>query len=69
MKVSEQDVQDKDVDSNCTPSSSLIAERSEEIVQESGTSQRLKGYFCIGIVFNLSQKVLTETEIKVLERG
>ena len=34
-----------------------------------GKSQRLKGYFCIDTVFNLSQKVLTETEIKVLERG
>ena len=29
----------------------------------------LKGYFCTDIVFSLSQKVLTETETKVLDRG
>ena len=30
---------------------------------------RRKGYFCSGTVFNLSNKVLTEDEIKVLEKG
>ena len=30
---------------------------------------RLKGTFCLETVFNLSHKVFTETEIKVLERG
>ena len=30
---------------------------------------RLKGYFCLETVFNLSKKVLTEAEIKVLEKG
>ena len=40
MKVSEQDVQDKDIDSNCTSCTGVITERSKEIVQEPGTSQR-----------------------------
>ena len=30
---------------------------------------RVSGYFCSGTVFNLSQRVLTKTEIKVLEKG
>ena len=32
-------------------------------------SSRLKDYFCFKTAFNLSKKVLTETEIKVLEKG
>ena len=32
-------------------------------------TSRLKDYFCSETVFNLSKKVLTETEIKVLEKG
>ena len=32
-------------------------------------SSCLKGYFCSKTVFNSSRKVLTETEIKVLEKG
>ena len=32
-------------------------------------SERLEGYFCSKSVFNLSKKVLTETEIRVLEKG
>ena len=30
---------------------------------------QLKGYFCSETVFNLSKKVLTEAEIKFLEKG
>ena len=30
---------------------------------------RLCGYFCSETIFNLSHRVLTDTEIKVLERG
>ena len=30
---------------------------------------RMKGYFCSDTAFNLSNKVLTEDEIKVLEKG
>ena len=39
-------------------------------IRESVTeAKRLKGYFCSKSVFNLSKKVLTETEIRVLEKG
>ena len=38
-------------------------------MQKPGKSQRLKSYFCTDTVFDLSLKVLTETEIKVLERS
>ena len=69
VKVPEQDVQDKDIYSNCTSCTGIITQGSEEIVQEPETSQRLKGYFCADPVFNLSQKALTEIKIKVLERG
>ena len=30
---------------------------------------RISGYFCSDTVFNLSHRLLTETEIKVLEKG
>ena len=30
---------------------------------------RLSGYFCSDTIFNLSWKVLTDSEIKVLEKG
>lgn len=33
------------------------------------TSQRLKGDFFVDTVFNLNQKVTTESEIKFLGRG
>ena len=29
----------------------------------------MKGYFCSDTVFNLSNKVLTEDEIKIIEKG
>ena len=32
-------------------------------------SERMKGYFCSDTVFNLSNKVLSQTEISVLEKG
>ena len=69
VKISEQDVQDKHINSNFTSCTGVITEGSERIVQKPGKSQRLKGYFCADTVFNLSQKALTATEIKVLERG
>ena len=69
VKVPEQDVQDKDIDSNCICCTGIITEGSEEIMQELGTSQRFKGYFCTGTVFNLNQKIVTETETNVLKRG
>ena len=33
------------------------------------SNDRISGYFCSGTVFNLSEKVLTDIEIKVLEKG
>ena len=62
MKIPEQDVQDKYIDSNCTSCTGVITERSEKIVRKPGKSQRLKGYFCADTVFNLNQKILTATE-------
>ena len=32
-------------------------------------NERLEGYFCSKSVFSLSKKVLTETEIRILEKG
>ena len=32
-------------------------------------SERIKAYFCSDAVFNLSHKVLSQTEISVLEKG
>ena len=40
------------------------AEKSPEIV-----NLKLKCYFCFQTAFNLSRNVLTETEIRVLEKG
>ena len=69
VKTPEQDVQDKYIESNCTSCTGIITEGSERIVQKPVKSQSIKGYFCADTVFNLSQKVLTANEIKVLERG
>ena len=33
------------------------------------SERRLEGYFSSGTVFNLSRKVLTDTEIRILEKG
>ena len=30
---------------------------------------RLSGFFCLDTVFNLNKRVLSETEIKMLEKG
>ena len=32
-------------------------------------TSRLNGYFCLEAVFNLSKKILTEAEVKVIEKG
>ena len=34
-----------------------------------GQYTRISGYFCSDIVFNLSRRMLSEDEIKVLEKG
>ena len=53
--------------------SNLSENQEYEQVSQSGDSiaesSLLKDYFCSTTVFNLSKKVLTETEIKVLEKG
>ena len=69
VKIPEQDVQDKYIDSNCTSCTGVITQGSKRTVQKPGKSQKLKDYFCADTVFNLSQKVLTATKIKVLEKG
>ena len=55
--------------SNCTPSSEKSVEVLEKEVQSPVTSKRLKGYFYLDTVLNLSKKVLPEPEIGVWERG
>ena len=43
---------------------------SEEVDQQNTTYEnRLTGYCCLDTVFNLSKKVLSDAEIKVLEKG
>ena len=48
---------------------------SEELQRKSpskasnNSNDRISGYFCSDTVFNLSEKVLTDIEIKVLEKG
>ena len=44
-------------------------EQTPEIRDSVAETKCLKGYFCSKSVFNLSKKVLTETEIRVLEKG
>ena len=45
----------------------------EELEREQSTSitnsDRISGYFCPETVFNLSKKVLSDMEIKILEKG
>ena len=50
-------------------SNQLEFEQTPEIRGSVTEANRLKGYFCSKSVFNLSKKVLTETEISVLEKG
>ena len=48
-----------------------IKEQVNESFQNSYTASesRLTGYFCLETIFDLSHRVLTDTEIKVLEKG
>ena len=54
VKITEQDVLDEYIDSNCTPYTGIITKGSKRIVQKPGKSPRLKGYFVADTVFNLS---------------
>ena len=48
-----------------------IKEQANESYQNSYTTSksRLTGYFCSETIFNLSHRVLTDAEIKLLEKG
>ena len=50
-------------------SNQLEFEHTPEIRDSATEANRLKAYFCSKSVFNISKKVLTETEISVLENG
>ena len=52
--MSEQEVQDKDIDRSCTSCAGTITEGSKEVMQEPVTNPRLKGYFCADTIFNLN---------------
>ena len=44
--------------------------KKKELDQQNTTYEnRLTGYFCSDTVFNLSKKVLSDAEIRVLEKG
>ena len=51
-----------------THGKSTSCSKAEQIAPPAN-SKKLKGYFCSGTVFNLSNKVLSQTEISVLEKG
>ena len=38
-------------------------------ITENTSSNRLKGHFCSDTIFNLSHRVLSDAEIKILEKG
>ena len=48
---------------------SSTSEKNSEAIGSLTEDGRLKGFFCSKTVFNLSKKILTEAEIKVLEKG
>ena len=39
------------------------------IISITGDESRLIGYFCLDTIFNLSNRVLSDNEIKALEKG
>ena len=41
----------------------------ETAIEPRSIKGHLKGYFCSDVVFNFSNKVLSETEISVLSKG
>ena len=48
---------------------SLLKRKKNTLKAANVINERLEGYFCSKTVLNLSKKVLTETEIRVLEKG
>ena len=69
--ISNLDLQfDKQVTNKVSNIDLSIQQEFEQILEITGSVtevDRLKGYFCSKSAFNLSKKVLTETEINVLE--
>ena len=56
----------------CTQDKEILSilEELEQVQSTSITnSDRISGYFCSDTVFNLSKKVLSDMEIKILEKG
>ena len=48
---------------------SFTSQENSEVIGSFTEDGRLKEFFCSKTVFNLSEKLLTEAEIKVLEKG
>ena len=49
---------------------SILQDLQQNLSSETNSSsKRIDGYFCSGTGFNLSSKVLTDTEINILEKG
>ena len=57
------------VDSNETSGRGLSDKSNSVPLGRVGDDDRLKGYFCSDVVFNLSHRVLSELEIEVLGKG
>ena len=61
----------------CTPGENTVPLESAQNINNSFACPRygvrskghLEGYFCSDTVFNLSQKVLTDTDIRILQKG
>ena len=56
----------------CTQDKEILSilEKLEQVQSTSITgSDRISGYFCSDTVFNLSKKILSDMEIKILEKG
>ena len=47
----------------------ILVELQKPIKGAIGENDRLEGYFCSDTVFNLSNRVLSDSEIKLLEKG
>ena len=47
-----------------------IASQPQQCIRSNGDNEsRIEGYFCLDSAFSLSNKVLTQVEISVLEKG
>ena len=60
---------EKDQNKNAVLNDSSMSEKNSDAKGSITENGRLKGLFCSKTVFNLSKKILNETEIRVLEKG